>query len=93
MLWRKRPGPRSSPYESMIRLAGRLARRERLRELHAPDTILDAEERLVKESLHHLSPGQALFVLRHRDALMNQFDGDGDGTAATSRPRDPAQVS
>ena len=94
MFWRKKRGPRRASYDWMIRLAGRLARRERLRRMRAPETILEAEERLVRDGIEHLSVGEALFVLRYKDELTRHFDPSvkgGDGVAFPGR--DPAEAS
>jgi hypothetical protein len=53
-------------YFWMSLLAGRLARRDRLRALDAPEDILQAEDALVEEAKKNLSPGHILYILSHR---------------------------
>jgi hypothetical protein len=94
MFWRKKRGPRRASYDWMIRLAGRLARRARLCNMRAPESILEAEERLVREGMDHLTAGEALFVMRYKDEITRQFDPwvkGRDGVAV--RRRDPAEAS
>jgi hypothetical protein len=74
MFWRTQRGPRRASYDWMTRLAGRLARRDRLRNMRAPQTILEAEERLVQDGMSHLTVGEALFVLRYKEELTRHFD-------------------
>ncbi len=94
MFWRKQRGQRLASYDWMTRLAGRLARRDRLRRMRAPEAVLAAEERLVKEGMGHLTTAETLFVMRYRDELTRHFDPwvkGRDGVAF--RSRDPAEAS
>jgi|HubBroStandDraft_2_1064218.scaffolds.fasta_scaffold1159595_1 hypothetical protein len=94
MFWRKKRGARPAQYDWMTRLAARLARRERLRHLRAPETILEAEERLVRDGMSHLTVAEALFVMRYRDELTRHFDPWVEGRDGVAvRSRDPAQAS
>jgi hypothetical protein len=71
-MFRKRRAKPSEPSDSLVPydayfwmslLAGRLARRERLRALDAPEDVLEAEEALVEEAKSNLSPGHILYIL------------------------------
>jgi hypothetical protein len=84
MFWRKKGKPRQAmrrggrtTYDWMVRLAERLNRRDRLRQLDAPETILESEERLVAEGMSMLTPAERLFVLWHRRDLVHDFETDG----------------
>jgi hypothetical protein len=61
-------------YTWMVRLAERLARLDRLRDMSAPQTIVDAERSLVDRAKARLSPSQILFVLSRRDEVIRFFD-------------------
>jgi hypothetical protein len=77
MLRPTKPTPRASDNDSyswMVRLAERLARRDRLREMAAPPTIIEAELELVEQAKSKLTPAQVLFVMRQRDELIRYFD-------------------
>ena len=78
MLRHSQPADSTVPPEEtftwMVRLAERLARRDRLRELSAPDSIIEAELDLVERAKSELTPEQILFVLRRRDELIRYFD-------------------
>jgi hypothetical protein len=91
MVRRPRPKAPASPSEEtftwMVRLAERLARRDRLRELAAPESILEAELDLVERAKGELSPEQVLFVLRRRDELIRYFE---PARAGDSPPSDKA---
>ena len=67
-------GAEDDTYTWMVRLAERLARLDRLRELSAPQTILDAECNLVDRAKGRLTPAQILFVLSRRDEVIRFFD-------------------
>lgn len=63
------PGDSLVAYDAyfwMSLLAGRLARRDCLRALDAPEDILEAEDVLVEEAKSNLSPGHILYILSHR---------------------------
>ena len=70
-------GPRAEAddtYAWVVRLAERLARLDRLTELEAPQTVLDAELLLVERAKAKLTPGQILFVLSRRDEVIRFLD-------------------
>jgi hypothetical protein len=95
MLWRKKGKPRRdakrggrTTYDWMVRLAERLNRRDRLRQLDAPETIIESEERLVAEGMSMLTLPERLFVLWHRRDLVHDFDPEGvdEGPRSSGRP-------
>jgi hypothetical protein len=79
-------------YTWMVRLAERLARRDRLCEMNAPQTIVDAELNLVERAKAKLTAAQILFVLSRRDEVIRFFDpADGlEGAAVPDKATDPS---
>ena len=84
--------PDDDTYTWMVRLAERLARRDRLREMSAPQTILDAELNLVDRAKARLTPAQILFVLRRRDEVIRFFDHPEtpDASSVPDKATDPS---
>jgi hypothetical protein len=70
-----REEPEDVPYW-VVRLARRLARLRRFRELRAPENILEEEKRLVREAIATLSPGEALSVIQLWPQLVRHLDQD-----------------
>jgi hypothetical protein len=79
-------GPAGDTYTWMLLLAERLARRDRLQEMSAPQTILDAELELVERAKAALTAGQVLFVLHRRDDLISYFDAPDPLEAEATDP-------
>jgi hypothetical protein len=75
-------------YFWMLRLAERLARREQFLRMHAPETILEAEEQLVIDGMGRLTVGETLFVMRYREEIACDFDPPEKGQRT-----DPARAS
>jgi hypothetical protein len=91
----RRSFERRAPYFWMLRLAERLARRERLVRMRAPRSILEAEERLVDDGIDRLTAGETLFVMFHGDELRRDFDPLEKSRTGIRfrRGRDPAEAS
>jgi DNA-directed RNA polymerase beta' subunit len=72
----------------MARLARRLARLRRFRELRAPENIVEEERRLVREAIATLTPREALSVIHWSPQFVHHVDQDGprrESEGGTSR--------
>jgi hypothetical protein len=75
MFWQKKrkASPRAH-YFWMLRLAERFDRREQFLSMHAPELMVELEERLVHEGMDRLTAGESLFVMRYRNEIARDFE-------------------